>query len=302
MKDLLVLAQRVCTGWRDLVQGSIQLRRALFLEPADCGGVTHFPEYNQYNGGFGKTEDDVSRYHVFANPLVNMLFNPAASKRDPFSLRDVMVDWKRGQTMLLNASWVNMPSTQPPVVETSLRFYLVSAGLGGVDLHHHVMHDNQGLAAGQIIQEVPSVWSNMIIDSEGHSCCYRSHGPDWRDDTDLENLVHHDWTQESSLKIRAEDLITDNHERKLSYGTFHKIPRDPEEMRDRVMTRIPSLQGQGWYTVGWVGDILDTSAKRFAVMELQIYLDSPRRLSLPSTSEAIWNHLTILQEKRSNYP
>lgn len=94
MKDLL-LDQRVCKTWRNLITTSSKLQQALFLKPAGDGPVAWIDSYYDYEGryhvkedqtglilgpalpdGFyvlsehwGKTRTDAGRYEVFVNPL-----------------------------------------------------------------------------------------------------------------------------------------------------------------------------------------------------------------------------------------
>ena len=140
MKDLL-LSQRVCRSWHALINTSIRLRRALFLEPVPCGDISYIdwrlddkgfyddvharlslgdhlrgPNRDQiprrYPSHWGKTRNDQGRYRIFVNPLLEQLF--------PVLTADGLY-W-HGKTddlpkpvLYEHASWRFMFFTQPPV-------------------------------------------------------------------------------------------------------------------------------------------------------------------------------------------
>lgn len=140
MRDLL-LSQRVCTTWRTLINTSIKVRRALFLEPAAGVGNVSFIDWRLddkdfykngsvglefalplrgfdgkqkpkiYKSHWGRTREDAGQYRVFVNPLLSNVF--------PF-LGEGIYDQEKFADLPLamqhfEASWQGMYFTQPPV-------------------------------------------------------------------------------------------------------------------------------------------------------------------------------------------
>ncbi|KAK5124439.1 hypothetical protein LTR85_001656 [Meristemomyces frigidus] len=137
----LLLSQRVCRTWHDMITSSIHLRRALFLEPASCGAISYLdwrlddkdlygpngaqlelgehlrgPKRDRpprmYKAHWGRTRDDAGKYRVFKNPLLAKCFafisGESAYWQEKF--QDLPEAMQRGE-----ASWRSMFFTQPPV-------------------------------------------------------------------------------------------------------------------------------------------------------------------------------------------
>lgn len=146
-KDLL-LSQRVCRAWRNACETSVQIRRALFLEPASCGNISYIDwrlddrgYYNtnvcnlglgehlrgpdktsppqRYPAHWGKTRTDAGDYRIFVNPLLTSLF-PVLSETGIYfeeTLEDLPATVNRSE-----ASWKGMTFTQPPINCMSLEW------------------------------------------------------------------------------------------------------------------------------------------------------------------------------------
>lgn len=138
MKDLL-FAQEVCKSWQTVITHSVQLRRALFMEPAKCGpvswmdwriddkqmymmdlgpplralrGLLHRKPLVRYQAHWGKQRVDANKYRVFINPLLAKHF-PVLTRNGVFcgqtfdDLSPAMQDPA--------ASWRRMLITQPAI-------------------------------------------------------------------------------------------------------------------------------------------------------------------------------------------
>ncbi len=140
MKGLLH-AQKVCKFWSQLINSSIHLRRALFLEPVKCGSVSYIdwrldvkdwynekganlglgqplrgPNRDQkpkiYPTHWGKARDDTGKYRVFINPLLLKMFPVLATAGLYW---DEEFDALPKEVHYEHASWKKMYFTQPPI-------------------------------------------------------------------------------------------------------------------------------------------------------------------------------------------
>lgn len=105
MRCLLTSALRVCRQWRDLIQGSISLQRALFFECEESPSGSH---------------------EVTFNPLLvelfPLLFDPAGTPRgfDDLAIEALPIGRRRVAYYRLNASWRHMHLRRPPVRHVAL--------------------------------------------------------------------------------------------------------------------------------------------------------------------------------------
>lgn len=108
MRSLLTAAVRVCRQWRDLIQGSILLQRALFFEceetPAGAGEIT----FNLL-----LTEIFPLLFDFSGTPGSHRGFNDLAIEAAPIGRH-------RATFYRLDASWRRMHIRQPPVAHVAL--------------------------------------------------------------------------------------------------------------------------------------------------------------------------------------
>ncbi|GIZ48360.1 hypothetical protein CKM354_001142400 [Cercospora kikuchii] len=144
----LLLAQGVSKFWREVIDGSQSIQKALFFFPVldeplcymdwefddkryyhPFWHLTKNPERNwpicgeygtetyvQYRAHWGQTRQDVYKYRVFVNPLLAELF-PILSPRGTWNS---LVDPPSGM-MNREASWRRMYLTQPPVAQLFIK-------------------------------------------------------------------------------------------------------------------------------------------------------------------------------------